>query len=545
MPRRRLPNPSRRNGALTWEVRCRIGGKVVSRSLGTRDYDEALKRVPKVYAEVLREIEAPAPAQTPLGGKLPSTPASFTLEAKPPATATLRVSDACRMYRDYHLECERQHRLEYAAGGIEDPAKLAATYRARLNLQLKTYHAKAVVHDFRHPEWFLTYLSNSGVGDVDDRSGALMALSRTSVATIREIIEHDLVLPVEDPPLAAQPKLHPVPVLSKVSEQFIAERGSRMTAEVAGDHRAIVRDLCAVVGDKPITDYGRNDARAFKEVLLDLPANWMKRVPLRGLAIVEAAKKAKELGLPRQTAKSIQLKRATLRGLFTYAAANFDGVSNPFEDRAAWVVADETASDQRDTFSPSELEALLASPLRGNLYWMTWLGLCTGARLNELCQLTTDLVLTGPVPHIYFSPELRLKTCRKQSCVRKVPLHPKLLSLNFLRYAKSCEKNPGKLLFPGLPKHRTGRYSDAPSKAFRRHLKLLGIKRPKLSFHSLRHNFAAEFKRNAPTEFETRERLMGHHVPGVAGRYGDSYAAEANDLALLAHRASVVDRLDF
>ena len=50
------------------------------------------------------------------------------------------------------------------------------------------------------------------------------------------------------------------------------------------------------------------------------------------------------------------------------------------------------ANEQRDPFKPDELSKLLASDLPGHLHWLTWLGLCTGARLNELAQLAAGHV---------------------------------------------------------------------------------------------------------------------------------------------------------
>ena len=76
---------------------------------------------------------------------------------------------------------------------------------------------------------------------------------------------------------------------------------------------------------------------------------------------------------------------------------------------------------------------LLASVLPGHLHWLTWLGLYTGARLNELCQLTTAHVRQhGTVHYLYFSPELRLKTGEDESCIRSVPIHAELAKLGFL-----------------------------------------------------------------------------------------------------------------
>jgi integrase len=147
----------------------------------------------------------------------------------------------------------------------------------------------------------------------------------------------------------------------------------------------------------------------------------------------------------------------------------------------------------------------------------------------------------GILHYIDFGRELRLKTGELESCVRSVPIHPKLVELGFIDYSARCDG----LLFPGIPQHKSGRYSDAPSKAFSRHLKKIGIKRPRLSFHSLRHTFIDRLKTFAPDQLETRERLVGHATKGIAGIYGGDYEAEAKDMGLLQHRAEVLARIRF
>lgn len=537
-----MPNPTRRKGSDVYQIRCRVDGKLVNKSLGTTDLKEARRRLPAVYAELVAQE--------------PQPPTSDALKSP----KTLPVAEVCERYRAYLMECETGHRREHTNNILHiadrkflevDYVKLAAQYRARVQGMLNGARAKAVVYDFTHQEWWLTYLSKSGIGDVEDRPAALMALARTGVATYRQILANDEML---EPPaaqmLSSGPASASVPLLSKASELYLDKRKEVMSKAVAADFRADVRDFCIVAGDKSVANYTKQDVRTFRDTLLSLPANWTKRKEFRNLGLLAAAAKAAEIGTPRQAAKTIKMKRRRLSKLFAHCASEYEGVNNAFADDVIWenvADADNSAADQKDALTPDELKKLLSSYLPGHLYWLTWLGLCTAARLNELCQLTADHVLNDEHgPRIYFSPELRLKTRRKQSSVRSVPLHPKLLELGFLGYAKAALGHPKKMLFPGLtPRELTGRLSDTPSKAFTRHLKKLGIKRKGLSFNSLRHSFSAEFKRVAPTDIETRERLAGHHVPGVAGRYGNSYPTEATDMVLFVQRAETMKRLQF
>jgi integrase len=302
--------------------------------------------------------------------------------------------------------------------------------------------------------------------------------------------------------------------------------------------RAVVRDFIDLVGaDRPVSDYTKSDAVKFMDALTCLPANWTKDRRLRALSIGDAAAEAKLKGLPVQSAQSIRKKMALIKAIFADAKDRYEHVDITFPTRT--LPKRGAANDARDPFTDQELKTLLGSAPPGHLYWLTWLGLCTGARLNELAQLTDQHVRQhDDISYICFDESLRLKT---PACVRSIPLHGKLIELGFLDYIASQKG----LLFPGITQHSSGRFSDALSKAFRRHLEALGIKRPKLSFHSLRHNFADRFKVDASREVETRERLLGHDVPGVAGRYGSNYKAESNDLTLLAKRAAIIEILKF
>jgi hypothetical protein len=95
------------------------------------------------------------------------------------------------------------------------------------------------------------------------------------------------------------------------------------------------------------------------------------------------------------------------------------------------------------------------------------------ARLNELAQITTKHIRKhGSIHFIHFGSDLRLKNV---ASIRSVPIHSKLIELGFLDYVS---KQDG-LLFPGIPRHSSGRYSDAPSKAFRRHLEKKWDQAPK------------------------------------------------------------------
>src|SRR5262249_16141880 len=151
----------------------------------------------------------------------------------------------------------------------------------------------------------------------------------------------------------------------------------------------------------------------------------MKRKETRSQNIIDAAATSALLGLPKQAPKTLSMKRSMLNAVFNFAVAAHDGVggpvSNPFSSKDIWRRATKgakksAAANEWKAFSTDELKALMkttfAVPRPGSnaraskhLYWLTWLGLCTGARLNELCQLRAKnirLQLQGKtIPNIF------------------------------------------------------------------------------------------------------------------------------------------------
>ena len=121
-----LPRPTRRKGALSYEIRVRVPqeargekfkGTHTTRTLATRDKAEALRNRLKVYAELQAEFEAEA-------AKHASSSASTNLPL-------LSVEDVCRIQRERLLESERVFRKEHIAGFKGDAVQLAEQYRVR------------------------------------------------------------------------------------------------------------------------------------------------------------------------------------------------------------------------------------------------------------------------------------------------------------------------------------------------------------------------------------------------------------------------------
>lgn len=126
---------------------------------------------------------------------------------------------------------------------------------------------------------------------------------------------------------------------------------------------------------------------------------------------------------------------------------------------------------------------------------MPLIGIFTGARLNEICQMTTDDIHQDPVTKrwvfdINANDEQQSKKSLKQPYhARLVPIHKRLIELGILDYHRSLKTAKQKRLFPDLPYvSNNNRYGDKLQRWFNRtYRNECGITTTNTSFHSLRH----------------------------------------------------------
>ncbi len=189
--------------------------------------------------------------------------------------------------------------------------------------------------------------------------------------------------------------------------------------------------------------------------------------------------------------------------------------------------------DDRDPFTPEQLKAIFddntfsdPSRPRNAAFWLPLLGLFTGARLNELCQLKADDVAEYDGVHCLIirkvDPQDRLKS---RAAHRTIPLHPELVRLGFLDHVEQVRKSGGGRLFPDVPLGEDGYYSSIFSKRFSRFLKKSNAKTEKTGFHSLRHNMTMALREGGVPADRIRE-LMGWTGQGMEETtYGSSLRA--------------------
>jgi integrase len=145
------------------------------------------------------------------------------------------------------------------------------------------------------------------------------------------------------------------------------------------------------------------------------------------------------------------------------------------------------------------------------------LGLFTGARLGELCQLTpADIQTVEGIPAITITDDGDGKTVKTDAGKRTIPLHPELVRLGFLNYAQRMKDQRAASLWPriSLRKDRASDYFGRWFLFLRESVGLPGA--GGASFHYFRHTVRTVMHRAGIPE-ATMDRITGHETPGSVG----------------------------
>jgi integrase len=338
---------------------------------------------------------------------------------------------------------------------------------------------------------------------------------------------------------AAMPAAEPAKAktIQQVYDDYMADPGVIRSGKTVLAYETVFGLLIEIIGqDTPVSDISRETCREIMDTLRWLPPNSTKRYP--NLTAREIAQKTRNAG------KASGLSPATVNGYMTKLSALLTwAVNEGFIERnpakGLGVVDTTNRKDKRQPFTPKQLQAIFTAPLytgcqdddygyakpgearpRRGRFWVPLIGLFSGMRLNEICQMNTEdvRVIDGTLCFVVTADAIkgtddkRLKT---GSSERVIPVHPMLLATGFEGYVSEQRRKRNAKLFPELTLAKTGYYSDVFSKWFRRFLQKTGASAGRTCFHSFRHNF-----RDALREARV-DRELALALGGWAGDNGD------------------------
>ena len=283
------------------------------------------------------------------------------------------------------------------------------------------------------------------------------------------------------------------PLLSEVVKKYIERYEKSGKRQMLRKVKGVLPLLVEVVGDKPIGMLQQPDLLEFFELVEKLPPRWTDVCRQRKIN----ARAVAELGLDGISKGTFDGTYLAVMGPFLkYCYGHWTGRGWSKE----WTIEGITYTGRRvdpegaqrpitihelnRLFSNVQMKEFASDPTQVHKFWLPTLALFTGARVNELCQLNPQVdIQEDSDSKIWFlditessvADERIDKSVKTTSSKRKVPIHPTLIELGFLKYVAHVKKRGDKLLFAAFPPS-LGRASPLAAKWFREFLRDSGLR---------------------------------------------------------------------
>jgi integrase len=313
-------------------------------------------------------------------------------------------------------------------------------------------------------------------------------------------------------------------------EELQRDPGAKVTEHTRGQHESVFKLFEDFTDDAPLSSITKANASDFLNTIAKLDPHWFHIPGAREMRLAELVEKC--------AARPGKLSNRTLNryishlfNVFKWAdrSGHFEG-RNPFEGQNR----KEAKGTGWKPFTIDELNKMFGAKLftdvpakdrirpakhtfKTAMSWIPLIGLFSGMRSNEICQLRkSDVQRKDGVWIFNVSADHESQSIKTEAGVRMVPVHSELIACGFLDYVKAL---PDGQLFPALkPGGVDGKLNNYFSKRFPTFKRKWGVTRARTAFHSFRKNTAQALKDARATPAETAE-LIGHEQGFTFGTY--------------------------
>lgn len=309
--------------------------------------------------------------------------------------------------------------------------------------------------------------------------------------------------------------------LSTAVKKWKEERAPSRSAQYDADFA--LRIFIELFGDLPLTEV----KRAHMAELLDVLKRYPTRIPAADKSLPVKKLVAKYVDTPEHRPEPITaIKKWRLIDAALGVAVHLGQLeSNPADGiKPSMENSKKAKVKTRLPFTDDHLKAIWSKLATENeeYRWFHVLGLATGARLNEICQLrSADVIERDGVVCVNLTNEPDEhggKLIKNAASVRTVPLRSEIASA-FKVFARSRSG----LLFPDW--QSVDGTSNKASKRLGRVIKPV-TKDKRYVFHSYRHRFEDDL-RAAGVPKDVRSALAGHADSDVSATYGNGFSVAA------------------
>lgn len=199
---------------------------------------------------------------------------------------------------------------------------------------------------------------------------------------------------ISDKTTSALPVLAPDTTLSQLIKAHVkeAKQASSWTEKSLAENESIYKVFLEIIGDRSIKTITHQDLIACRDKLVKLPANRGKNADLRDKSIEEILVMKKVTPMSLVTVNKYLVRISTLfkwAAKHQYISVNYaEGLTLPTKKRA---------SENREPYSPEDIQLIIKKlkidPLKPERFWIPTIGMYSGMRLEEICQLhVADIV---------------------------------------------------------------------------------------------------------------------------------------------------------
>ena len=391
-------------------------------------------------------------------------------------------------------------------------------------------------------EWIRELVLKTGKSDDDFRRDFDSKIGLDLFPELSDSLElTEMLLKDQSPNISTTPNDLPyLPIagglLSSNAKTFFERKRieGKKIKEIESDKR-IVEEFIEIIGDIDFSTITKNEVSHYIDVQTKLPPNRKKSPKYRDLTIKEVMKlelSQKEI----QTPQNIN-KRITKLSVFgNWGVRQGLLITNPFSGMKFSVKKQPhtrqpfTADELRKIFKPEtylKWTIHFSHPYRKNrvsnqlpYYWIFLLGIFSGMRTNEMCQLRLiDIKKQNNIWFIFIedSEETKVKT---ENAIRKVPVHPQLIDLGFVDYVTTQKKSKRGRLFWELSEDRDGFASHVSRHYNQRFLPTVGVwKKYTKVLYCTRHTFINKLYSEKVDE-NVIKTLVGHEKEFTMKHYG-------------------------
>jgi integrase len=213
-----------------------------------------------------------------------------------------------------------------------------------------------------------------------------------------------------------------------------------------------------------------------------------------------------------------------------------------------------TNDELKRLFEGPEMKAFADDPEQAYQFWFPHIGLFSGARINEICQINPQTDIRKDPAGIWFflitedteGHEDIVKSV-KTNVTREVPIHKKLLEIGILAYVDGVKATGSKLLFPKW-EPKGGRAAPHAGDDFVDLIKRMGIHGTKNEkgfaihgMHAFRHTILSYGKTSVP---KLNLRCITGHKERSDNEVADGYE-DGTIIWPLAEKKRLLDLLDY